>query len=126
MATQMIPEGTPTQQASARLHLSRRADWRIFHVNGVRYVALQSGNSGHVYQVRADATGCSCPAYTNGARVCSHMIAVRLANEQAARPKRDALALMADLTDGCRARGCGEDREDGEPYCRQHQLVDAF
>lgn len=145
MATQILPQGTASQQASAELHLTRQREWVFFRVNGERYVAVPSGRSDSTYWVRADARGCSCPHYTKGGRVCSHMLAVATASQppavvvdvrddrislteagwQQARPSA-AFARMADLTGGCRALGCGADREIGENYCERHRLVDCF
>ena len=70
---------TASQLASATAHLERRADWRYYRVDGVRYVALQSASSGKAYSVRADARGCSCVFYELTGRTCSHCYAVELA-----------------------------------------------
>lgn len=95
MAIQTIGQGSPSQQASAEQHLSRRDEWRSVRVNGTRYVVLPSATSGKVYTVRADGRGCSCPAYTRGLAVCSHMLSVRMdieqAREQATRPRYEDL-----------------------------------
>ena len=91
MAIQMIPNGSPSQQASAQQHLSRRDEWRSVRIGGMRYVVLPSAKSGRVYTVRADGRGCSCPGYTRGLPVCAHMLSVRMdieeACEQAVTPK---------------------------------------
>lgn len=91
MAIQMIGQGSPSQQASAVAHLSRRDEWRSVRMNGTRYVVIPSARSGKVYTVRADATGCSCPGYAKGLPVCAHMLAVRSdieeAREQATKPR---------------------------------------
>jgi len=73
---------TASQQASAQLHLERASEWRTVRINGVRYVVLPSGRSGHVYHVRADGRGCSCRFYATTQRTCAHMHALRLHNER--------------------------------------------
>jgi hypothetical protein len=78
-----------SQEASAHLHLSRREAWRTVRIAGTRYVVMPSGRSEHVYQVRFDARGCSCPWYSRTARRCSHMLALELAAQQ---PLRHAVA----------------------------------
>lgn len=94
---------TPSQEASAASHLDRQGEWRFYRVDGVRYVALQSGNSGRVYHVRASADGCSCLFYERTGRTCSHMLAVErsamleeLVEQPARRPS------YADLFPKCR------------------------
>lgn len=121
MTVQMLPEGTASQQASAELHLERQAEWRYYRVDGVRYVALPSGNSGKVYRVRADGAGCSCKWYAEGHPICAHMIAVRRLNERPAirevRGRFEALFPSCvdcnDLADGSdgRCSKCASDRE---------------
>jgi len=103
---------TPSQWASASLHLERRYDWRIVRIDGERYVVLASATSGHVYAVRADAAGCGCPWYTRMGRQCAHMLALELAatedelaEQPAPSPKKRA--SYADLFAAC-AAGCGE------------------
>ena len=90
MTTTIVSPPTPSQWASASLHFERRADWRTYRVDGERYVVLPSGRSAHVYQVRADAAGCSCPWYQRTGQRCSHMLALELA------------ALEAELSDAAR------------------------
>ena len=122
----------PSQWASATAHLERRDGWRAYRVDGVRYVALPSGTSGRVYQVRADAAGCGCPWYQRTGRQCAHMLSVELAALEAElsdatieavlgpAPKSRYEALFpacrdcGDLVDGYhdgRCRRCGEDAE---------------
>src|SRR5215207_3565831 len=70
---------TASQWASAATHLERQADWRTIRIDAVRYVVLQSGNSGRTYILRADAAGCQCVWYQRTGQRCSHMLAVELA-----------------------------------------------
>jgi len=107
---------TASQQASAALHLERRADWRTVRIDGTRYVVLPSGRSTHVYQVRGDAAGCSCPWYLRTGRRCSHMLALELAEAQPvpaskARPSYDA------LYPACRTAGCNDVADSKDGYC---------
>lgn len=140
MAIQLTP--TASQIASSKAHLDRRDSWRYYRVDGVRYIAMTSGTSGIVYNVRADAAGCSCPAYQKrGYSVCSHMLAAREAAnhdalaawlgepapvqpKQADRPK--PLKRYEDLMPTCKATGCQDDPERGEPFCWRHAVVSAF
>jgi hypothetical protein len=93
---------TPSQQASAAAHLDRQPDWRFYRVDGVRYVALPSANSGKTYAVRADAAGCSCVFYQHTGRACAHMIAVRQAQPAASAPKaRKSYAALFPKCHGC-------------------------
>lgn len=87
-------EGGPTaapatasaaQWASAVLHLEHRQDWRVVRIAGTRYIVMQSGRSGRVYQVRADARGCACPWYARTGRRCSHMLALETSEQSAQR-----------------------------------------
>jgi hypothetical protein len=96
---------TPSQWASAAMHLDRRDEWRFFWVSGVRYVALPSGNSGRTYWVRASADGCSCPWYARTLEQCSHMLAVYA---QATEQELAEAPLMADLFTRCARVGCTE------------------
>lgn len=85
---------TASQQASAALHLSLRDEWRVVRVDGERYIVLTSGKSGHVYHVRADGRGCSCPWSQRTGSPCSHRLAIIAAAHQ------DALAeWLADQAD---------------------------
>jgi len=146
---------TPTEsmRASAQAHLELKDDpkhrWQWYWQDGVRYVAVTSANSGKVHQVRADSQGCDCEAYLVWEySACSHMLAVRESLNQDALaawvtdqereqfdaeiervlgPSPKARASYDDLYgQDCRAAGCTDDAEDGESYCRRHQLVDAF
>jgi hypothetical protein len=94
---------TPSQWASAAMHLDRQSEWVTFRVSGVRYVALPSGNSGRTYWVRASADGCSCPWYTRTLEQCSHMLAVYA---QATEQELAEAPLMADLYRRCARVGC--------------------
>jgi hypothetical protein len=95
---------TPSQWASAAMHLDRQSEWVTFRVNGERYVALPSGCSGKTYWVRADAAGCSCPFYASTGRQCSHMLTVEL---DAMEQELAEAPLMADLFTRCARVGCG-------------------
>jgi hypothetical protein len=79
MALATIQHATPSQYASAAMHLDRRSEWRTYLVDGTRYVAILSGRSNRVYAVRADSRGCSCDWYKNGGQQCSHMLSLHLA-----------------------------------------------
>jgi len=81
---------SPSQCASAAMHLERRDDWRVVRIEGVRYVVVPSGRSGRVYLVRADAGGCACPWYTRTGRQCSHMLALELVAQPAPAGRRAA------------------------------------
>jgi hypothetical protein len=115
MATTLY-QPTASQFASATAHLERRADWRTYRVDAVRYVALQSASSGTTYSVRADAAGCSCLWYERTGRTCSHMYAVELAAledelweaqiDAALGPPAPKRASYADLFEAC--RDCGD------------------
>jgi hypothetical protein len=102
---------TPSQWASAALHLERREDWRFVHIDGTRYAVLTSGSSGRVYQVRADAAGCSCPWYLKTGQRCSHMLGLELAALEAElsepQPAPAPRARYEDLFHAC-AAGCGD------------------
>jgi hypothetical protein len=106
MAVQSIAP-TASQQASAALHLERQADWRAVRIDGTRYVILPSGRSGHVYTVRADAAGCSCPWYVRTGQRCSHMLALELSEPRPAPAPTPKRSRYEDLFPAC-AGGCGE------------------
>src|SRR3954471_20312039 len=133
MATVSIAVPTPSQWAAASLHLERRADWRFVHIGGTRYAVVPSGRSGHVYQVRDDAAGCSCPWYTKTGQRCSHMLALELAataDELAeVRPAPQRTATTHRL---CLRKACGALLAPEWPYkfcdhCqeRQRAILDA-
>lgn len=117
---QQVYTATPSQFASAAMHLDRQSEWTWFRVNGDRYVALPSGNSGKTYWVRAAADGCSCPFYANTLGQCSHMLSVYL---QATEDELEqeyvigsaSLKAMRDLYPPC-AAGCGAITE-GNLFC---------
>jgi hypothetical protein len=69
---------TASQWASAASHLETRGEWKVYRVDGVRYVALKSGTSGHIYAVKASGNGCSCRWYQSTWQQCSHMLAIDL------------------------------------------------
>ena len=50
-------------------------------MTGVAFVAVPS-ESGHVYQVRPDGRGCSCPCSQKSWLVCAHRLAVIEANRE--------------------------------------------
>lgn len=108
---------TPSQEASAAMHLDRAAEWVTFRVNGERYIALPSGNSGRTYWVRATADGCSCLYYERTGRQCSHMLAVErnAMLEELAEPAPVTMHDLRILLPGC-AGGCGAITE-GNLYC---------
>ena len=101
---------TPSQFASAAMHLETRIEH--VRVDGVRYAVVQSGTSGRVYYVRADASACddACIWWTKTRTICSHLLALELAamedelRETASVP---SLLSLRDLYPGC-AAGCGE------------------
>ena len=84
---------SPSQWASAHMHLDRRDEWRGVRIEGTRYVILPSGRTDHVYTVRADARGCSCPWSLRTGTDCSHRLAVYLAATE------DELAEQLDEID---------------------------
>jgi hypothetical protein len=119
---------TPSQWASAAIHLENRSAWRTVRIDGVRYVVLVSGNSGRVYYVRADARGCGCAWSQRAATPCSHRLALELAAleddlvETAARTAATltpeavpSLKSLRDVWPGC-AAGCGNVTE-GPALC---------
>lgn len=134
-----IAQATPSQWASAAMHLERRSEWRTVRISGTRYVSLLSGRSNHVYLVRADAAGCGCPWSQRMSSPCSHRIAVELAALEdelredwlASAPAR-YLKRYEDLVPAeCDDRFCTDDalpREAGDEgrYCARHQLVSVF
>lgn len=93
MATQQAYQPTASQFAAAHMHLDRRSEWRGVRIAGERYVILPSGRTDHVYTVRADAAGCSCPWSLRTGTECSHRLAVYLAATE------DHLADMIDDID---------------------------
>ncbi len=124
---------TPTvsQFASAAMHMELRSEWCTVRINGERYVRLESGSSGHVYLLRADARACACAWYEKTGGQCSHMLALGLAaledelRETASVP---SLASYRDLFPGC-AGGCGELLDDGGSYsklCRRCSAQQAY
>jgi hypothetical protein len=127
MAQRMV-QPTASQQAAAQLHLERRSEWRYSRTDGVRYVSMPSGRSGRVYRLRADGRACPCDAYQRyGYAVCSHMLAIKQANEQDAQPAiREVRGRYEEIFGICDARGCDEDRARGERWCDRHVLCDAF
>lgn len=94
MATTTSYQPTPSQWASAAMHLDRRSDWRYFRVDGVRYVALPSGRSEHVYRLPVDGTTCDCEWSKRGYPLCSHKLAMELAATED--DLRAAPALLSD------------------------------
>lgn len=139
MASAMVTQPTPSQFASATMHLERRNEWRVVRIDGTRYISLVSGRSNRVYLARADAAGCSCVWSQTMSSPCSHRIAIELAALEdemaegwmAAAPAR-YLKLYEDVVPAeCDDRSCTDDalpREPGDEgrYCRRHQLVSAF
>ena len=115
---------TPTvsQFASAAMHMELRSEWCTVRINGERYVRLESGSSGHVYLLRADARACACAWYEKTGEQCSHMLALELAamedelRETASVP---SLASYRDLFPGC-AGGCGELLDGGYSRLCEH------
>lgn len=138
MAVSSVP--TDSQRKSAQLHLSRRARWSYVRnkQTGQEYVIVPSSDGQRAYYVRQDGNGCSCPAYVDhNYKVCSHMLAVRLASGQDAAPivmepsksdevKTDAVETYKRIFDICRYRGCHEDAERHEIFCSKHLTVSAF
>lgn len=96
---------------------------------GVRFHVFASQSSPNVfYRTRIDGKPgtCTCPA-ARLSRVgdCSHLIACRAlteqAQEEAATPKRSVTAeALWGMT--CNVVGCTDDQQDGESYCKRHQL----
>jgi hypothetical protein len=101
-----ISTPTPSQEASAAMHLDRAAEWRTIRVDGTRYVVLPSGNSGRTYWVRATADGCSCLYYERTGRTCSHMLAV------------ERSAMLEELAENLGIRTVRGRFEDLYPQCR--------
>lgn len=120
---------TPSQWASAAMHLNERDEWHTVRISGVRYISMKSGTSGRRHFVRADARGCDCLWSQRAATPCSHRLAVELAateDELAEEQARidaaidEALGTISwdDLRasmPGC-AGGCGNVTE-GNLYC---------
>ena len=132
---------TDSQRKRAELHLSRRARWALVRnkQTGVEFVIVPSSDGQRAYYVRKDGAGCSCDAYQKyNYQVCSHMLSVRMANEQdaapaavepskpAGRPAVKTFTKYADLVGQCLARGCYDDRVKHEAFCAAHLTVDAF
>jgi hypothetical protein len=108
---------TPSQYASAAIHLERRAEWRTVRIDGERYVSLTSGQSNRVYLARADAAGCSCIWNQQTGTTCSHMLAICLAAlEDELRETMPApRTTYADLFPPCRA--CGDLTDAADRLC---------
>ncbi len=108
--TQTSYTATPSQYASAAMHLETRIEH--VRVDGQRYAVVQSGNSGRVYIMPADASACddACVWWKKTRTTCSHLLAVELAaledelRETASVP---SLISLRALFPGC-AGGCGE------------------
>ena len=83
-----------------------------------------TGSEGARYLVNAVA--CSCPDYQQHGHICKHIRAVVLFEQRQRRPATTPLRHLADLTGGCAATGCPEDREPHERFCLEHVTVDAF
>ena len=74
---------SPDVQATAATLLADRHTWRYVRnkETGVSFVAVPS-DSGHVYQVRPDGRGCSCPCSQRSWLMCAHRLAVTEANRE--------------------------------------------
>ena len=114
---------TPTvsQFASAAMHMELRSEWCTVRINGERYVRLESGSSGHVYLLRADARACACAWYEKTGEQCSHMLALELAAledelRETASDVVPSLHSYRDLFPGC-VGGCGELVERQAEFC---------
>ena len=134
---------TPSQIEKAKVQLSRRARWALVRnkTTGVEFIVVPSFDRQRAYYVRKDGAGCSCKAYQEyGYAVCSHMLSVRMANEQDAlaaarepsqpdKPQDDDQSPVdryRELIGVCAVTTCDEDRVKGGRYCSRHALVDAF
>ena len=127
--TQTSYTATPSQYASAAMHLETRIEH--VRVDGQRYAVVQSGNSGRVYIMPADASACddACAWYQKTGQRRSHGLAVELAAledelRETADPK--PCASYIDLFLSCRKSGCDAPPALGEKDCAVHALVDAF
>lgn len=129
-----VYQPTPSQWASAAIHLEQRKEWRTVRINGERYVVLQSGCSGRTYIARADAAGCSCLWYCKTLSQCSHMLAIYCAatlDELAEEQDRLDDEIDAAIAEVCSeiswdalrrempacAAGCGSLADEGRQFC---------
>src|SRR5215216_3610612 len=90
-------------------------------VTGERFYVVPASNRMTAHWTALDGSGCTCIGYQRRG-TCTHAIAAKMLHTA----KRPAFAKLADLTGGCAATGCPDDREGREPYCSRHILVDAF
>lgn len=138
---------TPSQLASAQLHLSRRDQWRYARNTrtGKAFIVMPSSDGKRVYYVGRDGRGCTC----EGARrypICSHQLAAREAAHHDAlaawlddQPASDEpapapvqaqpaghtapLKRYEDLFPTCAQPGCDDDPEPGTRHCWRHLPV---
>lgn len=118
--TSAVYQATPSQLASATMHLERRSEWRTVRISGVRYISLVSGRSNRVYLARADAAGCSCPWSQTMSSPCSHRIAIDL---DALEQELAETPVMADLYRRCARVGCQELTE-GTRLCDEDAAIE--
>lgn len=71
-----------------------------------------------------NAVACTCPDYEKNERICKHIRAVALADQQA---QTKPVKKIEDLWPTCRVVACDNDPEPHEDgFCWRHVLVDAF
>lgn len=98
-----------------------KVQWEAFEAGTVFRRA--PGSNGAKYLV--NAVVCQCPDYQRAGNICKHVRAVVLSE---AASFGTLLYKKYEHLFGrdCEAKGCTDDAADGEPYCKRHQLVDAF
>lgn len=96
MTQTMITQGTASQRASALAHLARRSAWVTVtnQATGRRFIVVPSSDRQRAYYVNPAGDACTCPGFqfSRGAGLCSHSLAVSMANaeEDAARSPKKA------------------------------------
>ena len=121
-------------QVKAAALLADRHTWRYARnkMTGVAFVVVPS-DSGHVYHVRPDGRGCSCPCSQRSWLVCAHRLAVIEANREdlAAESARlealypapksaQAIYDAAGPFGPCRVQACPEPASGKSWRCRAH------
>ena len=125
---------SPACQIKAAALLADRHTWRYARntATGVAFIAVPS-ESGHVYQVRPDGRGCSCPCSQRSWLVCAHRLAVDMANREdlaaegarleAMHPAPTSAQAIYDAAGPfgpCRVQACPEPAGGKSWRCRAH------
>ena len=107
-------------------------------MTGVSFVVIPS-TSGHVYFVRPDGRGCSCPCSQRSPLTCAHRLAVEAANREDAAAESARLEALHPAPQSaqaiydaagpfgpCSVRACPEPAGGASRRCQAHlaQLLD--